>query len=134
MGDHGECLGDHGIWYDHHGLFDENMRVPFILRAPGKLPSGVRVDSAVQTIDAAPTILDAVGVEPHPSMDGQSLLSTIDPSLTQQPPYEEPDRVIASECTWQAKWTLRKPDARLILARSIDFLRLAAARAVRPRS
>ncbi len=121
MGDHGECLGEHGIWYDHHGLFDENMRVPFILRAPGQLPSGVRINSAVQTIDAAPTILDAVGIEPHSSMDGQSLLSTIDPSLTQLPPYEEPERVIASECTWQAKWTLRKPDARLILARSIDF-------------
>ena len=121
IGDHGECLGEHGIWYDHHGLYDENMRVPFILRAPGRLPEGARVSAAVQTMDAAPTILDLAGEEPHPAMEGQSLLSAVGPGLTERPPYEEPSRIFTSECTWQAKWSLRKPDSRLILARSIDY-------------
>jgi arylsulfatase A-like enzyme len=38
--DHGEELDDHGCWFDHHGLYDTNVRVPLLMRLPGRLPAG----------------------------------------------------------------------------------------------
>jgi len=116
MGDHGECLGEHDIWYDHHGLYDENLRVPFILRLPGRLPSGKRVSQTVRTMDIAPTILDLAGVPAPQSFEGNSLVPL---ALGKEEPTI--DRVISLECTWQAKWSLRTEDYKYILARSIDF-------------
>lgn len=121
MGDHGECLGEHGVWYDHHGLYEENIHVPFILRCPGRIPSGIRIPETVRSMDIAPTILDLAGQAVPPEMDGNSLLPYIQPpsERKQEPPTLE--RVITSECTWQAKWSLRTDAYKFILARSVDF-------------
>jgi arylsulfatase A-like enzyme len=116
MGDHGECLGEHSIWYDHHGLYDENLRVPFIMRQPGRLPAGQRVPQTVRTMDIAPTILDLAGVPAPETFEGNSLVP-----LALGEEYPAVERVISSECTWQAKWSLRTDDYKYILARSIDF-------------
>lgn len=116
MSDHGECLGEHDIWFDHHGLYDENLRVPFILRLPGRLPAGKRISQTVRTMDIAPTILDLAGIPAPDSFEGISLvpLALGEEGLTV-------DRVISLECTWQAKWSLRTETYKYILARSIDF-------------
>ena len=55
--DHGEALGEHG--YVGHGrqVYDEIIRVPFILSWPGRLPAGRTVDVPVGTLDVAPTLL-----------------------------------------------------------------------------
>src|SRR5689334_4327125 len=42
-GDHGETLYDHECWFDHHGMYDNVLHVPLIIRYPAKLPKGVRV-------------------------------------------------------------------------------------------
>ena len=121
MGDHGECLaGEHGIWYDHHGLYEENTHVPFILRYPNRLPANVRVADTVRSIDIAPTILDLAEVAVPDTMDGQPLTPLID-KTTDEKGYTPTTRVITSECTWQAKWSLRTPTHKFIRARSIDF-------------
>ncbi len=75
--DHGEVLDDHPCWFDHHGLYDANVRVPFILRQPGRLPAGARVSGFVRHQDQAPTILDHLGlgaVARSEGMDGRSAL------------------------------------------------------------
>jgi arylsulfatase A-like enzyme/predicted Zn-dependent protease len=68
VSDHGEGLGDHGEL--EHGLFiyDESIRVPFIVKPPGGAPrlgSGQararRLMVPVQLADVAPTLLDAAG-------------------------------------------------------------------------
>ena len=41
--DHGECLDDHVCWFDHHGLYEENVHVPLLMRLPGRIPAGRRV-------------------------------------------------------------------------------------------
>ena len=41
--DHGETLYDHDCYFDHHGLYDQTLHVPLILRYPGKVPAGKRV-------------------------------------------------------------------------------------------
>jgi len=69
--DHGEGLGDHGE--AEHGLFvyRESVRVPWILRLPGRLRAGTRVSGVVAQADIAPTLLDLSGLEAR-GMDGIS--------------------------------------------------------------
>jgi tetratricopeptide (TPR) repeat protein len=59
--DHGEGLGDHGE--DEHLLFvyDSTLRVPLLLRLPGRLPAGARVAGQFRSVDLMPTILDLLG-------------------------------------------------------------------------
>ena len=59
--DHGEGLGEHGE--AEHGFFvyDTTVRVPLIMRWPGRLPAGLRSRIPARSIDLVPTILDLVG-------------------------------------------------------------------------
>jgi arylsulfatase A-like enzyme len=71
--DHGEGLGDHGVLEHGVNLFDELVRVPLLIRAPG-IPAGARRDGVVQLEDIAPTILALYGAEPPEGVDGVDLL------------------------------------------------------------
>lgn len=68
--DHGEEFGDHGR--RHHGkqLFDESVRVPWILHVPGA--KSVRVPAPVSLIDIPATLTNLMGVTPTPSFGGLS--------------------------------------------------------------
>lgn len=71
--DHGELLGDHGMWQKGPHFYDCSIRVPLIVSWPGHFEAGLRSDALVQLIDLAPTVLDACG-EPVPErMQGRSL-------------------------------------------------------------
>ncbi len=72
--DHGEGLGDHD-WWTHGVLYQEQIRVPLVLRGPG-VPAGLVVDDLVRTMDLAPTLLDLAGqaAGERPRMDGVSLV------------------------------------------------------------
>lgn len=74
--DHGESLTEHGIYFGHHGLYDETIHVPLIVRADG-LPKNKRVKGLVQHVDVVPTILDFLGIETEIAFDGKSLLPLI---------------------------------------------------------
>ena len=71
--DHGEMLGDHGLLFKGSYMYDPVLQVPLILRAPGKLPSGVTVDALVEEIDVLPTLLELLGVEIPAGVQGKSL-------------------------------------------------------------
>ncbi len=111
--DHGEVLDDHPCWFDHHGLYDANVRVPFILRQPGRLPAGKRVRGFVRHQDQAPTILDLAGlahVAERARMDGRSAVPLI---------YGQRDDGLASavyltENTWMRKRAWRTREWKLI--------------------
>ena len=77
IADHGEGLGDHD-WWSHGLLYQEQIRVPFLLRAPGVQP-GSRVSGQVRGTDLAPTVLDALAIDraTWPEMDGVSLLPAL---------------------------------------------------------
>ncbi len=72
--DHGELLCEHDIFYDHHGLYEGDIHVPLIIKAP-QLPSGTRVKGLVTHEDITPTILGLVGIEPEADFDGKPLIS-----------------------------------------------------------
>ena len=73
--DHGESHTEHGIFFDHHGLYEPSIHVPLIMRLPGALPRGQRVRGFVQHPDLVPTIMELVGRQsPDGHVDGASLL------------------------------------------------------------
>jgi choline-sulfatase len=69
--DHGELLGEHGLWYKMSFL-DPSARVPLIVRAPGVAPG--RVASPVSHLDLAPTLAGLAGADPAGDPDGASLV------------------------------------------------------------
>jgi len=82
--DHGEELDDHGCWFDHHGLYDTNVRVPLLMRLPPRLPAGHVVKGMTCLLDVAPTILDLVGapeIAARERLQGSSLLPLVEPSV-----------------------------------------------------
>jgi len=70
--DHGELLGDHGMYLKGPHLYDVSVKVPLIIRGPG-VPA-MRLDDPVELLDLPPTICELTGVDPHPGMQGRSLL------------------------------------------------------------
>lgn len=74
--DHGENMGELGI-YGEHGTADQGTcRIPMIIRWPGKM-SG-HVDRGLHYhLDLPPTMAELMGMEPMPSWDGQSYAETI---------------------------------------------------------
>lgn len=70
--DHGFFLGDHG-WFDKRFMYEQALRVPWIIRYPGVVKPGSTTDSWVLSIDNAPTVLDLVGLPVPSDMQGQSV-------------------------------------------------------------
>lgn len=60
--DHGENLGDHGLIDHVFSLYDSTVRVPLIVRYPGRFETGA-VSELVSLVDVMPTVLSATGVE-----------------------------------------------------------------------
>lgn len=75
--DHGESLGEQGLVGHGQLLNEATMRVPLIMRLPGRVAPGVRVSELVRNVDIFPTVLDAVGLPPAATPAGESLLSRV---------------------------------------------------------
>ena len=76
MGDNGFVLGEHGL-IDKRHAYEESMKVPMLVYAPGVTKGGFKVNEQVQNIDIGPTILAAAGLETPKNMDGRSFLPLI---------------------------------------------------------
>lgn len=72
-GDHGWHLGEHAIW-GKHSLFEESLRSPLIVVAPGLEKSrGQPANGIVETVDIFPTLCDLAGLRPPGELAGTSL-------------------------------------------------------------
>lgn len=78
LGDHGEAFGEDGHLLHGQSLHDAALRVPLLVRAPGRLPAGGVVSDACSLVDVMPTILDLAGVPSRPDLDGRSLLPLVE--------------------------------------------------------
>ncbi|MGA7380494.1 MAG: sulfatase-like hydrolase/transferase [Terriglobales bacterium] len=93
--DHGEAFGEHGE--QTHGLFlyDETIHVPLLVKFAGGSPAARRVETRVGLVDLAPTILQAVGITPPTTMQGESLMELVKPNPksggADRPAYAETD-------------------------------------------
>jgi arylsulfatase A-like enzyme len=71
--DQGFFLGDHGL-FDKRFMYEESLRMPFLVRWPAAIKGGTRSDAIALNVDFAPTFLDAAGLPVPPEMQGRSLL------------------------------------------------------------
>ncbi len=72
--DHGEGMYEHGRMGHAFGHYAELADVPLVLLAPGLVETGTRLPVVSNHIDIAPTIMDLMGVKPHPRIQGMSLV------------------------------------------------------------
>jgi arylsulfatase A-like enzyme len=79
--DHGEEFLDHGGMLHGRTLFQELVRIPFIVRLPERRFAGTVVDEAVSLVDILPTILGAAGAEPEDGAAGIDLFGPDGPSI-----------------------------------------------------
>ena len=120
-GDHGETLYDHELWFDHHGIYDNVLHVPLIIRYPDKVPAGLRLSGYNQHKDLLPTLLDLAGLGENAAadgyaFDGRSLMSLVNGDVTS---FES--EFYISECTWMRKHGWRTPAWKLMVALEPDF-------------
>jgi arylsulfatase A-like enzyme len=71
--DQGFFLGDHGL-FDKRFMYEEALRMPFLIRWPGVIKAGTRSDAIALNVDFAPTFLQAAGLPVPADMQGRSLL------------------------------------------------------------
>jgi arylsulfatase A-like enzyme len=74
--DHGEEFGEHGRTRHGKTLFEEVIRVPLIVRAPGFAPRRVR--GAVPSVDVLPTVLELLAVPAPEGISGSSLVAAME--------------------------------------------------------
>jgi uncharacterized sulfatase len=88
VADHGEPLGEQGTRLSAHSryLLDSTLRVPMLLRVPGRLRPGVETRQ-VSVVDVVPTVLDALALAPRDALDGRSLLAAAESAPA--PAYSE---------------------------------------------
>ena len=79
LGDHGEEFLDHGQWLHGRSVFDELVRVPLVLKLPGRRGAGRHIDQQVQVLDVLPTVLESQGlpVPPAPVVMGRALQAVL---------------------------------------------------------
>ncbi|MCP3935119.1 MAG: sulfatase [Actinomycetia bacterium] len=82
--DQGFFLGDHG-WFDKRLMFEESLRMPFVVSYPNRVEAGSVFDGIVSNVDMAQTILDAAGVEHDPQMQGRSFWPELSGNPVEQP-------------------------------------------------
>jgi choline-sulfatase len=125
VADHGEGLKSHGE--DHHGLllYEEALRVPFLIAAPGRIGPGTVIGELASTVDVLPTALGLLGKPVPTGVQGRDLLS---PSSARNPrrrvyaetlfPYEE--------LRWSALYALREDDLKYVKGPRGELFDLAA--------
>jgi choline-sulfatase len=74
--DHGESLGEMGLWTEHGTADMMTTHVPLIVKWPGG-KSGIVEDGLHYNLDLAPTLAELLGKDPMPRWDGQSYAGTV---------------------------------------------------------
>ncbi len=86
--DHGEEFYEHGGWWHGTTLYEEQLHVPLIVKLDSSKHSGTHVRDLAGTIDIAPTLMAAAGLELPASFQGRDLLG---PSKAPNAMYAEED-------------------------------------------
>ena len=106
LSDHGESLTEHGIYHDHHGLYDVSTHIPMIVRPPNG--ASTTVSEFVQITDIAPTVesyTDTDGI----TADGYSLQPVINGEESIGRQY-----ILAEEAHTQRRRMVRSDEFNLI--------------------
>ena len=75
--DQGFYLGEHG-WFDKRFMYEESLRMPFLVRYPRAVKAGSENTDIITNIDFAPTLLDVAGIEKPKEVQGNSFLAILE--------------------------------------------------------
>jgi len=106
--DHGESLGEHGIYFDHAGVYEPTVHVPLIFRH-SSLPPGEKIKALIQLIDLAPTIFEFLNLEVPKKFEGKSLLP-----LMKGETGKHYKTIYTNQGLWQASRMIRDEKFKLI--------------------
>jgi arylsulfatase A-like enzyme/Tfp pilus assembly protein PilF len=73
LSDHGEGLGEHGEQTHGALLYESTIRVPWMVRLPGRRLAGTAIEARVRAVDVAPTLLGLLKAPGLPDVDGADL-------------------------------------------------------------
>jgi arylsulfatase A-like enzyme len=76
--DHGEEFFEHGNPGHGRSLYDEVLKVPLIVRLPGRVKPGTRISEQVRQVDITPSILSLVGLTEEPGVGGADLAQVLE--------------------------------------------------------
>ena len=76
MGDNGFSFGEHGL-IDKRHAYEESMRVPLLVWAPGMIKPNSVVEQVVMNVDLAPSFLELAGVSKPSQMQGYSFINLL---------------------------------------------------------
>ncbi len=76
--DQGFYMGEHG-WFDKRFMYEESLKFPVVLRYPGVVKPGTKVDQMIMNIDFAPSLLTIAGLTVPASMQGACFLPLLQP-------------------------------------------------------
>src|SRR5439155_19880316 len=110
---------DHGRMWHGQSAYGELAHVPLLVRWPGVIPGGRKVDDVVELIDVMPTLIELSGLNGRKAMEGQSLVPFLDlksgsgaktwkprPAITEKQPMrapnDEPDPQNERDASWQS--------------------------------
>jgi arylsulfatase A-like enzyme len=78
------------VWNHGSSAFNELIHVPLVMAAPGLVPAGKHIDACTRHIDVVPTIIDLLGLQSPPTVQGRSLRPLLDgESMEPVPAYTE---------------------------------------------
>ena len=75
--DQGFYLGDHGF-FDKRFIYEESLRMPFMVKYPGKIKAGSVNEDIITNIDFAPTLLELAGISATQKMQGTSFVPVLE--------------------------------------------------------
>ncbi len=121
LSDHGEGLGDHGE--PEHGLllYEETLRVPMLIVAPGAIEPDTELDAPVSVVDVLPTALGRLGVPVPAGVEGRDILAgpRVERDLYAETLYP------FEEYGWSPLFALRRSETKLIEAPRRELYDLA---------
>jgi len=86
--DHGESLGEHELWFQHGWyVYDDSVRVPLLVRAPGRDFASRRIGASISLVDLMPTLLELVAVAAPAGLEGDTLVPLMAGETADRPAY-----------------------------------------------
>ena len=86
--DQGFYMGEHG-WFDKRFIYEESLKTPFVIRYPGVIKPGTKVEQLISNIDWAPTVLDLAGATIPVEIQGKSFLPLLDKNAKANTPWRD---------------------------------------------
>jgi len=82
--DNGFFFGEHGLSVERRLPYEESIRNPLLVRYPGPIGAGVRINELVSSIDIAPSVLELARARIGEQIQGRSFLPLVTRGLARK--------------------------------------------------